>query len=592
MAGAEVRIFRPFVPITAKKPCDAELRRDLASGQRHVQLAGLRKLAQAVPEWAADLSSALEQAAKLLGHQDYEVVSTAAAVLGRAGAVSGRHAEALGSLALNAPAPACRAAALEALRSIGPPARRDALKSATSCLRDSSSAVRAAALRALGAAADASTSATAVAGLLEDPDADVAGAAAEALGTLSSRSKQAERLFTSEAVISQLQILLQKPAARYSVLLALGRASQALPRLAPQVVEALSDEDIFIRHAAVAAVKGQAATITGSRDLEAQLLAVIRHPGPGPRAAALAAVASLGPAAAHCGEAVAATLTDPVDEAPEGLAPQMGGRRAPAELRIPRCAALLALGRIGAKAFAGRIAEFLNDAHWEVQVAACQSLGMLAAERQARSLISVLASRKTSFPVRSAACATLGKLKNIEALPVLVKCFEDKATAVRLSALRAVGELGQLGEDYCHEVFKLVNDGSAEIRAEAIGVLARLSYISQSYAGVAACMLFDQDARVRLSALQALMLMGPAGLSFIDEVNHLTGDENKEVRMAASAALDRMITQPRSQRKEAILRDSPEDPAEGSSHVYAYHQELKQMKANLQFAGKWLDGLF
>lgn len=387
---------------------------------------------------------------------------------------------------------------------------------------------------------------------------------------------------------------LEDPNMRFAGLACLRRhESQAPAALADTVVSLLGDEDVSIRHAAALASGRLGEAIMRSDSALSALKDLLVRSRAGVRAAAAYACAAIGHRAAVLAEPVAALLLIGNDD-PPGLPLQvgLGGRRVPPQLRIPMCAALTALGRMGAATFSANMAHSLTHKNWEVRLCAAEALGMFGKASSGRlsALMGLLDDQ--AFPVRAMACVALGEIRSEEALPRLAQATEDPLATVRLSAIQAIGKAGAPAEEYSHEAFKLLNDAAGSVRAAAVRMLGGLSISGQHYAGVVATMLLDEEAEVRSEALEALSRMGAAGAAFAEEASTCLNDPSSVVRQTATRALERMGFS-----RSRTLEDFPRTKGiamrvEAFSGVGAYHGAIQLKKRELQESGKWIEGIF
>lgn len=557
----------------------------LASGNKETLLRALAQIRRAGEDVELKIQ---ESVARLMGHQEPEVAAAAAGVLGGLGSLGTRYMDQI-LFMLKHPSAKCRIAAAEALGLFGK-ASRDANRAVAGCLKDSEVAVRVAALWALEAM-DAKEQAEAVIAMLNDSSADVRSAAIETISFFVSISQEVESLFDPEARTQLYSDLIQNPQTRYSGLNSIARLGDKAPAaLATEIADAVADKDILIRQAAVAAIGAMPQAMEESSEAMEKLKGLLTSQDAGIRAAAAHALGAVG-STSYASFVFELLTDDAMDES--GLALQMGSgaRRPPPQLRMPRCAALSALGRMGNGTYAGKIADFLLHTNWEVRVTAAEALAALGP--QAKNEVSALmgAVDDDAHPVRSMACRALGVIKDPEALARLVEAFEDPAHSVRVAAVMAVGEFGKLAEDSSHDVFKLLSDSVPAVRAAAARSLSVLGDSTQSYASAIGPMLYDDDPEVRCAILQALTQMGAQGAAFQDEAEERLQDPVKAVRQSAAEALEMMGST-----KFLALKDFGRGPGvpldkggfEGLGHYYG---GIQQKKAELQLSGKWIDGV-
>merc|ERR1719221_214827 len=173
------------------------------------------------------------------------------------------------------------------------------------------------------------------------------------------------------------------------------------------VVDSLSDKDISTREAAVAAIASMASAVKDeSMD---GLKSLLKDSHAGVRAAAASALGALGKSAAACSKDVSELLTDDAEDQ-SGLPLQIGNgaKRAIPQLRLPKCAAVKALGMMGDDAYIEKISEAHTDTNWEVRLCVAEVLGMMGdrATREADALKGLL--NDDMYPIRAMACWALG----------------------------------------------------------------------------------------------------------------------------------------------------------------------------------------
>lgn len=132
--------------------------------------------------------------------------------------------------------------------------------------------------------------------------------------------------------------------------------------------------------------------------------------------------------------------------------------------------------------------------------------------------------------VREAAYESLGALGAIDALPVLLRAFDDVHQGARQAAVLAVGRISP--ERGAEAAALLLEDSRPEMRFASIWTLSALG---PEHAAQIARGLDDQDAEVRLLALQCLGDLDAA--RYADSIARLLDDAVDAVRFAAAASL-------------------------------------------------------
>jgi len=431
-----------------------------------------------------------------------------------------------------------------------------------------------------------------VSALLRDEALEVRVAAVEALGTLrafalggelrqclrSSEPLVAEagcraigcwgedgQAFASELVACLARGRAVVAAAAARALVAVGGAGL---RHGEAVAGLLSDTDVDARMAAVEyfAAAGSLAC-TGAAARVAEGLAASTA-GPAARAASATALGYM--QAGQHAESVAKLLGSS-SEADTTAAFWAAGvqPKPPATLRRPACAAAVALGRMGKEgaAHAEAVAALLDEEQVEVVAAAVQGLGLMGARDYAERLVELVEDRSPS--IRAAACQALGdlssqldnsigldhvsirladphpgvreaavaaigkvKLEGSRYLDDVVGVFDDKAGVVQAAAVRAVGGLGSRGELYLARVARVAAQGTLAGRLAAIEVLGA-SALAQDFADDLLELVADPQPEVRVAALRALARAGADAQVAIGQVLEARDDAEPAVRFAA-----------------------------------------------------------
>lgn len=483
----------------------------------------LTQLGEAGEEKAAELRYADAVAAHLDAQDEY-VIASAATALGHFGSQGvDKGGRRLAELSHH-PSSMVRIAVAESFGNLGPLAKQHA-KAVSALVRDKESLVRVVALHALGDM-EAHSEAAVAAAALEDSCPEVVSAACDALSSLGQ---------VSEETGSSLVAGLRDGRTRFSALSALVDLGDKAPaECAAGVAECLADADSATRSMAVAAC------IAGVPRDEARVLELLHDERPGARAAA---ATSMGEGAGlelglRSVEAIAGLLKDPVEDESQ-LPFVVGGscRRLPPYLRRPQCAALVALGKLGATGHSSDIAALLGHPHYEVRCCALQALGDFGAEGcEWSGEIAALLS-DSHHPVRAKACDMLGLLGLEQELQRLVDAFKDGNISVRESAVAAVGALGDAALGKSGALVELLGDEEPTIRAAAVRALSQLGENAHAYAGVIAMLLRDEDVEVRVAVLEALPRMGDHGRALAAEMAEHLFEKHHQARAAAKQSM-------------------------------------------------------
>lgn len=468
---------------------------------------------------------------KLLGHQSPPVIVAAAEALGNMGAAGARHASEVAAVLPNESVEVKVAAAF-ALGQFGRPAQAHAgrlagVVAAASGNDEGAIRTKVVALQALGQVGAASE-ADLAAGFLGDKSQEVQAAACLALAGMG---------VTQRA--SDIARKLQQDGTRLAAVAALGALGDeaVLAHAATIVSQALCAEDMICRSEALAVLGKCGERADG---LAAQLAPLLSSSAPAQRAAGALALGSLGSkgAAQSAVQQVAALLLDTSEDL-TWVPQQVGGSvsREPMAMRKPRCAALLALGSMGAGEQAKDIAGLLEDSDWEVRFCALEALACLGRDAKAFSGSIVACLEDSTYPVRAKACFALGALGLEDEAERLVDLLRDKAQAVRIEAVAALAALPRAARELTSQMARLLSDASNNVRAAAIKALASLDEMARPYAGVLARSLADPAPDVRAASCSALAGMGDHGAAFAEEVAGLLEDAVLAVRVAAARAM-------------------------------------------------------
>lgn len=269
--------------------------------------------------------------------------------------------------------------------------------------------------------------------------------------------------------------------------------------------------------------------------------ALLKHQDPGVRCTAALCLGRLGKEAADPYVTdIASLLSDDAEDNSESYMAIGGGSHRPVPmLRRPRCAALAALGMLGSDKHANDICDALMDKSHEVKLTALDALMQLGDLGRLTVMIQT-ALEDDVYMVRVKACECLAALKAEEAMTGLPELFEDPAPSVRQAALQALSSCPEAAKNYSSEVFKCMNDEYGTVRAAAMLTLAAMGAVGQSYASAIALELNSQDMFVRAAACEALGKLGDHGAAFAEEVSLCLEDQVPMVRKAASQALEKM----------------------------------------------------
>lgn len=378
-----------------------------------------------------------------------------------------------------------------------------------------------------------------VARKLDDSSDEVVNAAC---GALAARGEAAKHL------ADRIAAKTKDPKTRYNALCALSH----LGVHHTNIVGCLSDADVGTRCAAVRALS----TVPGGDAMEVRKL--LKNADAGTRSAACLALGGMN----HQNSAanLAELLSDKAEDS-SWLASSMGGAsaRPPAQVRKPRCAAILALGMLGTKSYVSLLADLTTDSDWEARGCAVEALGNMgsAAQDKAGHLASCL--DDDTYPVRAKACEALGKLGASQQVDRLADMLNDRSPAVRIEAIRALAGMGLSGQKYLSQVAACLSDALNSVKGAAARALAQMGESAFGYASAIAGMLGDEDPFLRLAALDVLPQMSNYGSAFSEEIQSMLTDQDATVRAAAIAALGKMGIQSGSARSGIMSLANDDD---------------------------------
>jgi HEAT repeat protein len=477
-------------------------------------------------EFSAQMGGYAGDVCSLLSHPEPEVVAAACEALAGMGDEGLMYADTIAAK-LAASNAMLRAAAAGALGYFGD----GALKYETSlvhCMKDPEDNVKSAAICALGMIG-AEGEAASIAECLGTKSPVVVAAACQALGMLSS----------GEGHIATIATKLDESEVRYAAISAILNfgASAGTPYVDKIISVCLTDKDSATRQTAASTLGGIADKGSVSKIKE-----LLKSDTVGVRCSAALTLGYMGDAAKDLTDSLVELLDDKEEDESELYLSLGGGNmRAPPASRRPKCAAIAALGMIGAESAAGKIADELGDESWEVRMCALDALASMGdAGRSASSKIATCL-EDDIFVVRAKACECLGSLKAEDQMSGLVDLFDDKAPSVKVAALNALAEAPEVAMSYSNEVFKCMNDVQSQaVRAAAISCLGSMGETGNSYASIIATMLYDQDAGVRAAAVEALGKLGDYGAAYAEEVAYCLQDDDQDVRYYAAVSLGNM----------------------------------------------------
>jgi len=403
--------------------------------------------------------------------------------------------------------------------------------------------------------------------MLRDPDADVAQAAARALG----------KIGNLQAAQALSRALARVPAANQLALCeGLFRCAEALAaqgRRGPAMVIYDQLRDLDAPHQVRAgALRG--AILTRGKDGVALLREHLRSDDYIMFSAAVQTAQELP------GAEVTQALTAELNRLPADnqiLVIQTLGKRADASAspalfalaknsaKSVRLAAIKSLAEIGHASAVPVLAELLNDADSEISQAAQESFAALPGRQADDAVMAMLNSSQTGR--RLTALELIGRRRMTTSIPSLLKAAVDADPKVRPAALRKVGELG--GDAELPELLNLLMNLRAsqdlEAAERALSAVCVRAENPQSHTGRLTSLLTQARPEQKSALLRVLGVIG--GTNALKAVRAEVNNPNTQVRAAAirvlcawktaDAAPDLLAlaqSSPNSSRKTAALR--------------------------------------
>lgn len=313
---------------------------------------------------------------------------------------------------------------------------------------------------------------------------------------------------------------------------AAGKQSESIGKL-------LCDDDTAVRDAAVSVYQ---ALGTGAESLISGAAPAFKQTDARFKAAAALAVGYAGEKAASYASDVATLLSDEVEDKSQFVYCVAGiEKRARPELRIPACAAAIALSHITGSKNTDDIVKLLGSDNPDVVGTALEALGNIGAEEY-DDICPLLKAPQPS--VKAKAASALGKIAlanepDPEIAEKVANLCGDKSPIVRLAAVEALGAMGDEGAAFSETILDLFKDKSFSVRAAAISTMGNVGVKGELYAPDVARMLNDNPL-CAIASVGALANMGKRGKAFIDEVCMCINDDDSRLRIASIEALAKM----------------------------------------------------
>ncbi|MEX2216561.1 MAG: HEAT repeat domain-containing protein [Phycisphaeraceae bacterium] len=194
-----------------------------------------------------------------------------------------------------------------------------------------------------------------------------------------------------------------------------------------------------------------------------------------------------------------------------------------------RVSAILALGQVTGSPAPQPMVLALRDESLRVRDVAAQllvKLGQPAIEHLKPAV------KDKDLAVRVLAAQVLGKIKHVEAVPILITAMEDEDRGVRDSAILALAETGEPAIPALGQLLKHEDWQKRWAAAYALNVIGTIKTAEQLVR-----VLNDEDERVREQAVTA---MARIGKDAIDALAGAAGDKEAGLRQSAITALGAM----------------------------------------------------
>ncbi|HEU4995684.1 MAG TPA: M56 family metallopeptidase [Gemmatimonadaceae bacterium] len=221
--------------------------------------------------------------------------------------------------------------------------------------------------------------------------------------------------------------------------------------------------------------------------------------------------------------------------------------------------------------------ETLSDANGAVRLAAVKSLGQLGDPRAIAALAKALR-EDSDARVREAAAYALGEIDDSRAVaPLLEALKNERVGAVKEKIVRALGEIDD--PSAVPGIIGVLKDASIPVRRAAVWALGELE--EQSAVASLLTMVKDDDVEVRQQTAQSLGELKGETPGLIDGLAALARDVNSDVRQHAIEALgnleDPRILGP----LVAALKDSNADVRSAAADAIDNIDNIKQAPAAL-----------
>ncbi len=191
-------------------------------------------------------------------------------------------------------------------------------------------------------------------------------------------------------------------------------------------------------------------------------------------------------------------------------------------------------GKIATDRAIDPLSSALRDEVADVRLSAARALGEMG--RFARNAIPPLVgSLQDADPrVRSAAAGAIGEIGPGQAVPSLVACLRDETATVRAAAVRSLGELGQGAKDAIAELILRLDDNDRDVREATVLALGKIGPAAADAVPALQRALEDEFWGVHQNAPTAL---GQIGIQSLPALIEALSHRDYHIRGRAAAAL-------------------------------------------------------
>lgn len=196
------------------------------------------------------------------------------------------------------------------------------------------------------------------------------------------------------------------------------------------------------------------------------------------------------------------------------------------------------LGNLGlaARDAVPALGKLLNDVYPDVRISAAKALGQIGTPA-VNVLVEALKARDVGVRTRAAQALGQAGPDAKDAVPALIAALKDKQTDVRVAAVDALREMASEGKEAAPQLACLFHDPSVRVREH---VRMALAAIGPAAVEPLCDALGEANAEVRMDAIKTIVMFGPAAKKAVPALRHAMKDEKHRIRAAAAEALGTM----------------------------------------------------